>query len=44
LAGFAATFARVAVVDGVAFINPDAAKALGVSSGDRVRVAGLQQD
>jgi arginine N-succinyltransferase len=43
LAGFAATFARVAVVDGVAFLNPDAAKALGVASGDAVRVAGLQQ-
>ncbi|WP_434629118.1 arginine/ornithine succinyltransferase subunit alpha [Chromobacterium sp. CV08] len=43
LAGFAATVARVAVVDGVAFINPDAAKALGVTSGDAVRVAGLQE-
>ncbi|MBM2883270.1 arginine/ornithine succinyltransferase subunit alpha [Chromobacterium phragmitis] len=43
LAGFSATFARVAVVDCVAFLNPDAAKALGVASGDAVRVAGLQQ-
>ncbi|OWY38380.1 arginine/ornithine succinyltransferase subunit alpha [Xenophilus sp. AP218F] len=42
LSSFAATAARVAVVDGVAFINPDAAKALGVASGDPVRVVGLQ--
>jgi len=34
---------EVAIVDGVAFINPDAAQALGVSSGDTVRVVGLQQ-
>ncbi|WP_293760040.1 arginine/ornithine succinyltransferase subunit alpha [uncultured Aquitalea sp.] len=41
--GFAAAAVRVAVVDGVAFINPDAAKALSVNSGDAVRVVGLQQ-
>jgi arginine N-succinyltransferase len=40
---FVAAAIRVAIVDGVAFINPDAAQALGVSSGDTVRVVGLQQ-
>jgi len=38
-ANFAATVTRVAEVGGVLFINPDAAKALGVQSGERVRVA-----
>ncbi|OQS38293.1 arginine/ornithine succinyltransferase subunit alpha [Chromobacterium haemolyticum] len=40
---FAAAVCRVAVVDGVAFINPDAARALGLASGGQVQVAGLQQ-
>ena len=40
---FAAAVCRVAVVDGVAFINPDAARALGLASGGQVQVVGLQQ-
>jgi len=39
---FAATLVRAEVVDGVAFITPEAAKALGVACGERIRLAPLQ--
>jgi arginine N-succinyltransferase len=41
---FAATLVRAEVVDCVAFVSPDGAKALGVSSGEHIRLAPLQND
>ncbi|RXZ42546.1 arginine/ornithine succinyltransferase subunit alpha [Crenobacter cavernae] len=42
VADFAATLVQAEVVDGVAFVNPDGALALGVASGDTIRLAPLQ--
>jgi arginine N-succinyltransferase len=41
---FAATVVHAEVVDGVAFINHDGAKTLGVSTGQRIRLAPLHKE